>query len=292
MHSDFLILGSTGLLGQALISELKERNFSVKGIARENADINIDVTNKEQFQQTLEQLKPKYIINTIAIVNLNYCEENPDECYEVNTNVSAILSEHCHVNNIKYIFISTDHYFTGDNEYKHPEDYPLNLCNEYAISKQLAEELALKNDTSLVIRTNIVGFRHLDSKPTFVEWIIDSLKNQQAIQLFNDFYTSSIDVKNFSKIVCELIDKNTSGLLNVASSEVSSKEKFVILLAHKFNFSIKNTTTCSIHSKSSNLKRNESLGLDVSKAEKILGYQMPTLNDVINSLANEYFIEE
>jgi dTDP-4-dehydrorhamnose reductase len=292
MQSDFVVMGSTGMLGRALICELKERNYSVTGIARKNADINIDVTNHEQFQHTLDQVQPKYIINTIAIVNLVYCEENPDECHEVNANVSAILSEYCSANHIKYIFISTDHYFSGDNEYKHPEEYPLNLCNQYAISKQLGEELALKNDSALVIRTNIVGFRNWETKPTFVEWIIDSLKKQLAIQLFNDFYTSSIDVKSFSKILCELMDKNINGLLNVASSEVSSKEKFIMTLADKFNFSIGKTTVCSVLNNSSNLERNNSLGLDVSKVEKILRRQMPTLNEVIDSLANEYYSEE
>jgi hypothetical protein len=43
-----------------------------------------------------------------------------------------------------------------------------------------------------------------------------------------------------------------------------------------------------MHQNTSTIKRNDSLGLDVSKAEKILAYKLPTLSEVINNLAIEY----
>ena len=72
----------------------------------------------------------------------------------------------------------------------------------------------------------------------------------------------------------------------MASSEVFSKKEFIEKLANEFNFSLKNTHVGSVSSLSS--KRADSLGLDVSLAESILGYNLPTLNDVIFQLKKEY----
>jgi dTDP-4-dehydrorhamnose reductase len=288
MSSDFLVLGSTGMLGQALIKEIKQRNKTVIGIARKNADITLDITKDELLLNTIKEVQPKVIINTVAIVNLSYCEENPAESYLYNARASATLSRYCAANQIKYIYISTDHYFKGNKNKKHSEEQPVNLCNEYALTKYLGEELSLINEQALVVRTNIVGFRYNKDAPTFVEWAIKALENNEKMNLFNDFYTSSIDVNSFSKALYNLITEDTAGLINLASSDVSNKEEFISALANRLNLSLKNTTTCSMHQNTSTIKRNDSLGLDVSKAEKILAYKLPTLSEVINNLAIEY----
>ena len=286
--ADYVVLGSTGMLGQALIKEIKNRGETVIGIARDRADVCIDITNDKNLLKSLDNIKFKIIINTVAIVNLLSCEENPSLSYMCNARVSALLSRYCELHNLKYIYISTDHYFTGKMNYKHSEESPVNLCNEYARSKYLGEVLALQNNTALVVRTNIVGFRYKENAATFIEWVIKTLEKKEKITLFNDFYTSSIDVYTFSKYLLDLAGKKLSGIINLASSEVASKQQFISALAAKLNFSLENATICSVHQNSNNIRRNESLGLDVNKVEKILNRSMPTLSEVINNLTSEY----
>ncbi|MDR3151823.1 MAG: hypothetical protein LBT67_03150, partial [Holosporaceae bacterium] len=84
----------------------------------------------------------------------------------------------------------------------------------------------------------------------------------------------------------DLIEKKICGLINVASREVFSKAEFIKTLADVFGFSVKNTTISSVKKLLPN--RADSLGLDVSRAETILGYTLPTLDDVIFSLYEEY----
>lgn len=283
-----MVLGSTGLLGQALMKLLKSRNQTVVGIARKNADISIDITDEQLLRKALENNKPDVIINTVAIVNLSLCEENSEQCYVVNARPSAMLAKYTALNKIKYVYISTDHYFTGDQDKKHSETAPLTLTNQYAITKQLGEEFSLNDEDALVVRTNIVGFRGDKDAPTFIEWAINALKNNEEMQLFDDFYTSSIDVMSFSEFLFDLIEKNTSGIINLASSEVSNKQKFITALASRLNLSTEYTMACSMMQNSSAIDRNESLGLDVSKAEEILGCSMPSLDQVIEKLAKEY----
>ena len=281
-------MGSTGLLGQALTRELKSRKLTVTGIARSNADVCLDATNADQLTSALDTTKPDVVINAAAIVNLAKCEETPKQANAVNADISKTLSGYSSKNNIKYVFISTDHYYSGDTDKKHAENKPLELRNQYAKSKREGELFALENDKALVVRTNIVGFRNNNEQPTFVEWAITALKNQSPIELYTDFYTSSIDVTNFSRLLIDLIKKDVSGIINLASSEVSNKEKFVLKLAEALNLSTINTTRTSLLEQKSSIDRNESLGLDVSNAERILNRKMPNLDEVLSSLKNEY----
>lgn len=283
----FLILGSTGLLGQALIKEAQRRGLDYSGVARHNADINIDITNDADLAGCIKSMSPDVVINTCAIVNHQLCDTNVSLAYSTNARPSSILSALSQEYGFKYVYISTDGYFSGSADYAHTEDAPIVLFNEYARTKYAGECFSLTNPKSLVVRTNIVGFRGLKDQPTFVEWVINSLKNKEHMTLFDDYYTSSISVTQFSKALFDLILKDVRGIINLASSSVSSKKVFIEELAHQFGFSLDNTQIGSVRSLTSS-PRAESLGLDVSKAENILGYKLPDLQSVIRQLKEDY----
>ena len=281
----YCILGSTGLLGQALIKECKSRNLNVIGVARKNADYNLDISNDIELVTFFKNNSFDVAINTVAIVNHKICDDNPALAYMVNSRPSAILAGLSKKLNFKYVYISTDGYFQGDNDKKHDESAAVSFLNEYARTKYVGEQFALSNPDSLVVRTNIVGFKGSDT-PTFLEWALNAVKNQENITLFNDYFTSSISVAQFSSSLIDLINKNAKGLYNLASSEVSSKKKFIESMVHVFNLELKNAKIGSVSSLSS--KRADSLGLDVSKAEKLLGYKLPNLIGVLEKLKEEY----
>jgi dTDP-4-dehydrorhamnose reductase len=282
-----VILGSTGMLGQALTKEAFKHQFQITGIARKNADICCDITNDQALTKVIELIEPHIIINAAAIVNIKTCEEQPSLAYLVNARPVAILAEIARQKNIYLVQISTDHYYTGDMNYQHNEMDAIRLPNEYARTKYVAEYFALNSSMPLVIRTNIVGFRGEVNNPTFLEWVLDSLTNRTPMTLFNDFFTSSIDVTSFAKILFNLLDKKCLGVLNVASREVFSKRAFIEAIADDLGVNLLHTKVGSVLDLNG-IPRAESLGLDVSKVEQILGYKMPTMLQVINELIAVY----
>ena len=66
-----------------------------------------------------------------------------------------------------------------------------------------------------------------------------------------------------------------------------TKKEFIESLAKTFGFSLENTNIGSVSFLATS-KRADSLGLDVSKAESLLGYRLPALSDVIAQLKKEY----
>lgn len=283
-----LILGSTGLLGQALIQEAKKRNYQVIGVARAQANICFDITEEQTLKNQIVAMEPDVIINTVAVVNLEICERNPVLAYLVNTRPSGIIANLGCQLGFYSIHISTDHYFTGDGNAQHSESSPVCLLNEYARTKYIAETLATTHSESLVLRTNIVGFRGNKANPTFVESVIANLLTGKQMTLFDDFFTSSIDVLQFSKSCFDIISRKTTGVLNLASREVSSKKTFIESLSNKLGHQLNTPKVGSVKELTTSVLRAESLGLDVTKAESILGYRLPTLSQVIDSIANQY----
>ena len=284
-NSKIAIFGSTGLLGQKLLKEGRARGFDVIGTARNNADICLDITNDKALIDFFSQNQFDVVINTVAIVNHKQCDDNPSLAYLVNARPGSILTQLADDYNFKYVYISTDGYFEGDGNKKHDENTPVKFLNEYAKTKYLGECFALTNPKSLVTRTNIVGFKGAQT-PTFFEWALNAINSRQEMTLFDDYFTSSISVELFAKSLYDLIEKNASGLYNLASSEVSSKKEFIEKTAEIFGLELVNASVGSVSSLSS--KRADSLGLDVTRAEKVLGYKLPALNDVLMQLKEEY----
>lgn len=284
-----LILGSTGMLGMALYQQAKREKITVIGVARSAADRTIDVTSVAALQSLIENENPDIVVNTIAITNLNNCEKDPSLAYLTNTRPASIIAHTCSKIDAGFIHISTDHYYTGDKRKKHGEKFPVFLVNEYARTKYAAESFARTYDRSLVIRTNIVGFKNKADNPTFVEWCIRKLSSAAPLILFDDFFTSPIDVYRFSEILLDLIEKGSTGVLNVAGKDVSSKKEFILELADALHLDNSHTKTGHIDMLEGAV-RADSLGLNINKVEKILGYKMPDRYEVINNLVNQYYV--
>ncbi|MBW7474980.1 SDR family oxidoreductase [Paenibacillus oenotherae] len=283
-----LLIGATGMLGQALRQEAASRGYQVIGAARHGADLSLDIRNDGELREIVIANRPDIIINTAALINLLECSTNHDLAYRVNARSVGLLAHLAREMEAYFVQISTDHYYTGGGSNQHAELSEVNLVNDYARTKYAGEAFALTNPDALVVRTNIVGFRGRAEAPTFVEWVIHTLKKQAPITLFDDFYTSSIDVRQFSKILMDVMLLKQKGIVNIASSEVCSKKEFIEKLAKKFEMNISHADVDSVRTIKDGIIRAESLGLDVSLVESLLGYRMPDSDSVIESLYAEY----
>jgi dTDP-4-dehydrorhamnose reductase len=281
-----LVTGSTGLLGQAMVAAARGRGHAVTGIARSGADRTVDLTDDAAISAVIADIAPDVVINTAAVVSLDACEQDADLAWRVNARAVQVLGERAAAAGAKLVQISTDHYFTGNGNGKHDEAAPVTILNEYARTKFAAERLALSWPDALVLRTGLVGFRGWPGRPTFIEWVIETLQAGAPMSLFEDAYTSSIDARRFATATLDLVDRGAAGILNLASREVFSKKDLIEALAHELDLSLAATSTGSVRSLAT--PRAESLGLDVSAAEDILGDRLPGLADVIDSLAAEY----
>jgi dTDP-4-dehydrorhamnose reductase len=280
-----LVLGSTGLLGQAVMAEARVRAIPCLGVARSGADRDVDLSDDASLEALVRELRPATIVNCVAITSLELCEADPGLAFAVNAGIPGLLAQLAGELAAKLVHISTDHYFTGDGRRAHAEDAEVKLVNEYARSKYAGEGLALADATALVVRTNIVGLRRWPGRPTFLEWALAAIESDATMVLFDDFFTSSISVRACARAILDLAKLGAIGLLNVASSQVSSKRELVLALAQRLRCELHNAQAGSVRELLP--KRAESLGLDVTRAQELLGRSLPDLSATVTELAGD-----
>ena len=276
------MLGATGMLGPALVAEACHRQMEVVAAGRSGPDIEVDVRDENVLRDAFAHARPTLVVNSAAMIDIGTCESHPELAYAVNARAVALLAELCHEHSARLIQVSTDHYFAGDGRAQHDEAAAVRLINEYARTKFAGEAFALSRPDSLVIRTNITGFRGRSGSPTFVEWAIAAIEAGKRMTLFNDFYTSTMATGDCAVALFDLIESGASGLFNVASAQVSSKREFVTALADSLGCPLNDPISGSV--RGLRPPRAESLGLDVSRTEQVLSRQLPDLQATVKSL--------
>ena len=280
-----LLLGSTGLLGQAIAAETLRRGYALRDAARKSASIVLDIADDNALMSVLRTEAPDLVINCAAITDLETCENDPLLAYRVQARPLAFLADWSRASAKPFVHVSTDHFFTEGAQVAHDEMAQVTLVNEYARTKFAGEAFALTAPRALVLRTSIVGIRGWKD-PTFAEWAIGVALSDAPVTMFSDAYTSSIDVASFASAAFDLFNADAAGLLNLASCQVYSKEAFVREVARQLRRPLTQAKTGSIRSLTT--RRANCLGLDVAQAEGILGYRLPTLERVVASVLAQY----
>ncbi|MGB3740352.1 MAG: SDR family oxidoreductase [Pontixanthobacter sp.] len=285
MKTRVLVLGATGLLGQAVMRAGHARGHSMRGAARSGADVAIDITDGDALVALVTAERPELIVNCVALVDVMGCERDPGKAYAINAAPVARLARIASQNGARLVHISTDHYFAGEGNMAHGEGATVTLLNQYAATKYAGEQFALLCHDALVLRTSIVGIRGWDA-PTFAEWAIAAILRDEAMTLFSDAFTSSIDTGAFADAMFDLIAADATGLLNVAASQVYSKEAFIRELATQLNAPLTRAEVGTVGDLTP--PRPKALGLDVARAEALLQRALPDMKAVVRAVVCDY----
>lgn len=279
-----MILGASGLLGQAVVGEAVRRGHAPLAASRNAADCPLDLTDLTSLDDALARHAPDIVINCAALTDIQACEDDPGAAWRINARPLATLAAWSTRHRRPLVHVSTDHYFPTGDDRAHAEDSTVTLINEYARSKFAGEALALSAPGALVLRTSIVGIRGW-TRPSFAEWVLDAVEADAPMTLFCDAYTSSIDVPTMARALFDLLAAGQCGLLNLAAREVYSKEQFIRETARQLGQPLSQATSGSVGAL--NPPRPQCLGLDVRRAEAILGYALPDLTAVVSSILNQ-----
>lgn len=288
-----LVLGSSGMLGNTLVSFLN-KEYSFIGIDKEILKdesqgikfYQLDLLQFHEVKKIILQEKPDIIINVAAIVNLDLCEKNLELASNLHINLSQKIAKISRKMRIKYIYISTDSVFDGEKSIYTEED-AVNPLNNYAKTKFLGEEEAKKAEDYIIIRTNIYGYSK--NQHSLFKWAYNELKNNHEICGYMNVIFNPVSVLQLSDAIGNLIKKDFRGVINIASNSVISKFEFLKMIEKKLkkqdliNPSILDDTSIGI-------RRPKNTSLTTKKMQTILDKEYlieDGINQIFGGIENE-----
>lgn len=291
MNKRILITGCNGFIGSKIIKYNK--NFECFGIARKikNSEhfYSVDIREYEKVEEIIKKINPFVLIHTAALTNVDYCEENPEEAYAINSEGTKNLALACKKINAKMIYISTDYIFDGNKGNYSEEDIP-NPINIYGKSKLKGEYYVKEILENFLIFRISVPYGFFERKLNFVTWVIENLKNNKEIKAIDDQFNSPTYADNLAKSIIQIIEdkKDSNGIYHLSGSERISRYEFAERICKIFNLDknlIKKVKSNELNWKA---KRPIDSSLNIEKAKKELKVDLYNINQGLNEMYKIY----
>ncbi len=276
-----LVTGINGLVGNALDGLLSETNHNtlntsrtLDGIAQEK----LDITSVSEIDKIFDDFKPDAVINSAAMADVDLCEDEKEQCWDVNVNGIKNLIRVCKRYDAHLVHISTDYIFDGTKEggLYTEEDTP-NPQGYYAKSKLEGENTILASDIShSILRTILVYGKHKNHN--IVTFVKENLEKGQNVNLVDDQVRMPTFVDDLAGACIVSAERRAKGIFNVCGPEQMSYLEIGNRIAEHFSLDtnlINHVTTRDLNQKA---KRPYKTGFDLSKSSKILSY-LPTVFD-------------
>lgn len=145
-----LVLGGTGMLGQAVTEHWRRRGRAVLALPRFQADI----TDPDQLAFWVRRFNPEVVINCAAFTQVDACESEAERAMETNGTAVGHVVAAADSAGAELVHISSDYVFDGQGPLPYSEDAPTGPISVYGRSKLAGEREALAYPRALVIRAS------------------------------------------------------------------------------------------------------------------------------------------
>ncbi|MCB0721360.1 MAG: dTDP-4-dehydrorhamnose reductase [Ignavibacteriae bacterium] len=275
--------GANGLLGQAIISLFtRETDYELITSSVEDKPFleyghkyeKLDIMNKEEVKKLIGYYEPDVIINCAAYTEVDKCETERELCWRLNVDgVKNIIiaAKKC---DAKIIHFSTDYIFDGKNG-PYTEDATPNPLSFYGRSKLASENALISSGIEhVIIRTMVLYGIGNTIKKNFALWLVETLKKKQAVTIVTDQIGNSTIADDLAYGTYKIIEKNRTGIYNIAGKDILSRYDFALKLCEVFGFDKKLVSPILTSELSQPAPRPLNSGLIVLKAEADLGIKL------------------
>ena len=279
-----LITGSNGLLGQKLVSALRddaevELIATSRGPDRTPAPLGtryraLDITSKDAVDQVFDATRPQAVIHGAAMTNVDACESDPDACRMQNITATQHLVDAAKRHGSHFIFLSTDFIFDGQNGPYREEDSPAPL-SIYGESKLEGEHIVMNAGLSrwAIARTIIVfGVAPGLSRGNVVLWAKSALEKGQPIKVVDDQWRMPTLAEDLADGCIRIAKRKASGIYNLSGPDGMSILELVRRVGAFFNLDASVVTPVKSDTLGQPARRPPRTGFVLDKARRELGY--------------------
>src|SRR5205823_7993813 len=225
-----VILGARGRLGAALMREYRDK-FEVVGFNHAQ----LDLAKPQEIHANIDKLDFDVLINAAAFTNVDLCETEREQAFQINADAPRLLAEVCRDKNAKLIHISTDYVFDGEKREPYTEEDEARPISVYGESKRAGEENVLAvQDRSASAKTTMD--RHLvvrvswvfgPERPSFIDAMIKRAREEEHIDAVADKFSTPTYTHDIAEIVSRFFDVDVpGGILHFANNGECSWQEY------------------------------------------------------------------
>ncbi len=231
-----LVLGASGMLGNAMLRVMSERDDWVAyGTLRApNANLQarmprarfihgIHADQADSLMAAFAQSQPDVVINCVGLVKQLANAEDPLEAVPINGLLPHRLARMCELAQARLVHVSTDCVFSG-RQGNYVEADLADAQDVYGRSKLLGE---VDYPHAITLRTSIIG-HELRSAHGLVEWF---LAQRSGVKGYTEAVFSGLPTCELAKVVRDFVIPNAGlrGLYHVAAQPISKYDLLQIV---------------------------------------------------------------
>ncbi|GIU02986.1 dTDP-4-dehydrorhamnose reductase family protein [Shewanella morhuae] len=240
-----MVTGATGLLGRAVVKQLKLAGHEVvaTGFNRASERVyKLDLTAPTDVEAFIARELPQVIVHCAAERRPDVSEQHPQAALALNLTASQMLAMAAKANNAWLIYISTDYVFDGTVP-KYAEDAATHPVNFYGESKLKGEEIVLNTSSDFaVLRLPILYGQVEQLSESAVLVLVHSLIERRSHAV--DHWairspTSTADIAHaIDKMIAKHIDCSlVQGIYHFSAAEAMTKYQMLLVLGEMLQLS-------------------------------------------------------
>lgn len=285
---ELLVVGANGLLGSVTVAEALDRSFSVSTTYHTSPasfsipSFQLDIRDIRSFEEVLDQVSPDVVVNCAAMTDVDGCESEPADAFEINGEAPGALAERTAERGISFVHVSTDYVFDGRNRTLYTEETEPNPVQTYGESKLAGEQSVLeRNEDALIPRLSFVYGRRGDTGDLegFTAWVDKRLEAGETVPLFTDQWVTPSRTGAAASTILNLVAESATGLIHVASSSCITPYEFGLKVAEARGHDTDLITEGSMEDIERPAERPVYSCLSTERVEIILDRKQPTLED-------------
>jgi len=282
-----LITGAFGQLGSAVSKHLSN-DFEIirtgRRIPVDETGIVMDVRNQIYITEVIDATEPNLIINLAALTSVDGCELNPNLAKEINI---AGVQHLCDVFDGKIIHLSTDYVFDGENG-PYSEEDDVNPISVYGETKLASERILLNhNSNHLIIRGNVIYDDAPNTQASFLNWVVNSLKDKQEIRVVDDQVNNPTWTNSMADIIALCIEKDLSGIVHWGDADLLNRFEFAKKVAKKYDLDAKLIKPIPTEELKQPAPRPLNSGLKSDKLATLLNVVPPSIDDCLSAILDK-----
>jgi dTDP-4-dehydrorhamnose reductase len=220
-----LVLGGTGMLGQAVVAEARSRGGAALGLSRAQGD----VTRRDALLGWAEAFRPDVVVNCAAHTKVDACETETERAFAINGEGAGNAAELARRAGARLVHVSTDYVFDGRAGEPYREDSPAAPLSVYGRSKLEGERRALEYDRALVVRTSwLFG----PGGPNFVATMVGLIEaGRLPLRVVDDQRGAPTCTRFLARALLDLAALGATGIVHYQNREPVSWYAFAVEIA-------------------------------------------------------------